>query len=646
MKSFKLGIDRFLLALFLGFLLAALAFIWDSKTIDRTQAPRLLALYLFLGAVWLFTVLPQVRACLAWSVLKSPLVYSYAAYLVSVWASLFVAFNISAGFMDAYKTSASFLVLCSAVVFFASTESWPQILAKTSVLAAMLSGGLGQYQLFTQIGAAWSSRDALTTLTGLMSNVNLYASFLMLLLPLCLLGVAIQKGCWRWLSLLCVCNTAFLLLVLQSRAAWFGACAGAFFAAAMLCWRPDSLGISKKSRNIIVFFLSLIICSVALFVFLGPARNPFVSRFWDIFSSDARYADGGRLAIWQATLRMIADYFPFGVGAGNFTIRLHDYRIGGDLDFHGGHLEWIEPHNDYLSVLSEKGALGGLAFLAIFFFAIRCCLRVLRRGGTSVYTWTALLCFSSVLAYLVNSFFDFPLYRVNHQVCLAILLAALVVVDRQSIPTLEGGSGRMWPIYQKNGYLIFICPLLLLLLASGVTYSFAAIRQERHVALARKALEAGDWNTLAFHARLAATRWRTLDNYAVPVCFLEGMAYMRQGKNDAAIACFEKARLENPNRFYILNNLGVLYSQRGDYQRAISFLGYAADLYPQRFEILNNLASCYNQVGAYKKALSLLKKIPPENMTGEVRTNTATALKGLEFKSSVPSKKQFLNSSE
>ena len=646
MKSFKLGIDRFLLALFLGFLLAALAFIWDSKTIDRTQAPRLLALYLFLGAVWLFTVLPQVRACLAWSVLKSPLVYSYAAYLVSVWASLFVAFNISAGFMDAYKTSASFLVLCSAVVFFASTESWPQILAKTSVLAAMLSGGLGQYQLFTQIGAAWSSRDALTTLTGLMSNVNLYASFLMLLLPLCLLGVAIQKGCWRWLSLLCVCNTAFLLLVLQSRAAWFGACAGAFFAAAMLCWRPDSLGISKKSRNIIVFFLSLIICSVAFFVFLGPARNPFVSRFWDIFSSDARYADGGRLAIWQATLRMIADYFPFGVGAGNFTIRLHDYRIGGDLDFHGGHLEWIEPHNDYLSVLSEKGALGGLVFLAIFFFAIRCCLRVLRRGGTSVYAWTALLCFSSVLAYLVNSFFDFPLYRVNHQVCLAILLAALVVVDRQSIPTLEGGSGRMWPIFQKNGYLIFICPVLLLLLASGISYSFAAIRQERHVALARKALEQGELEALAFHARLAATRWRTLDNYAVPVCFLEGMAYMRQGKNDAAIACFEKARLENPNRFYILNNLGVLYSQRGDYQRAISFLGYAADLYPQRFEILNNLASCYNQVGAYKKALSLLKKIPPENMTGEVRTNTATALKGLEFKSSVPSKKQFLNSSE
>lgn len=645
MKSFKLGIDRFLLALFLGFLLVALAFIWDSKTIDRTQTPRLLALYLFLGVVWLFTILPQVRACLAWSLLKSPIVYSYAAYLVSVWASLFVAFNISAGFMDAYKTSASFLVLCSAVVFFASTESWPQILAKTSVLAAMLSGGLGQYQLFTQIGAEWSSRDALTTLTGLMSNVNLYASFLMLLLPLCLLGVAIQKGCWRWLSLLCVCNTAFLLLVLQSRAAWFGACAGALFAAAMLCWRPDSLGISKKSRNILVFFLSLIVCSVALFVFLGPARNPFVSRFWDIFSSDARYADGGRLAIWQATLRMIADYFPFGVGAGNFTIRLHDYRIGGDMDFHGGHLEWIEPHNDYLSVLSEKGTLGGLAFLAIFFFAIRCCLRVLRRGGKSVYSWTALLCFSSVLAYLVNSFFDFPLARVNHQVCLAVLLAALVVADHRSI-AFEASSERAWPIFQKNGYLILVWSFLLVLLASGVAYSFAAIRQERHVALARKALEAGEWDTLASHARLAATRWRTLDPYAVPVCFLKGMAYMRQGKDDAAIACFEKARLENPNRFYILNNLGVLYSQRGDYQRAISFLGYAADLYPQRFEILNNLASCYNQVGAYKKALSILKKIPPEKMTDEVRSNTATALQGLERKSSSPSKKQFLNSSE
>ena len=116
MKSFKLGVDRFLLALFLGFLLAALAVIWDSQTIDRTQTPRLFALYLFLGVVWLFTTLPQVRACLAWNALKSPLVYSYLAYLVSVWASLFVAFNISAGFMDAFKTLASFLVLCSAVV--------------------------------------------------------------------------------------------------------------------------------------------------------------------------------------------------------------------------------------------------------------------------------------------------------------------------------------------------------------------------------------------------------------------------------------------------------------------------------------------------------------------------------------------------
>jgi O-antigen ligase len=646
MKSLKLSFDRFLLALFLGFLLAALALIWDSKTIDRTQTPRLLVLYFFLGAVWLFTMLPQMRARLAWNVLKSPIVYSYAAYFISVWASLFVAFNISAGFMDAYKTSASFLVLCSAAVFFASTESWPQILAKTSVIAAMLSGGVGQYQLITQIGAAWSSRDALTTLTGLMSNVNLYASFLMLLLPLCFLGVAIQKGWWRWLSLLSVCNTVFLLLVLQSRAAWFGACAAVLFAAAMVCWRPDRLGISKKSRNIIALFLAIIVCSVALFIFLGPARNPFVSRFWDIFSSDARYADGGRLAIWQATLRMIADYFPFGVGAGNFTIRLHDYTLGGDLNFQGGSLEWLQPHNDYLWVLSEKGALGGLAFLAIFFFAIRCCLRVLCHRGMPVYAWTAVLCCSSVLAYLVNSFFDFPLYRVNHQVCLAILLAALVVVDRCSIPALEEGSGRIWPIFQKNGYLIFICPVLLLLLASGIVYSFAAIRQERHVALARKALEQGEWDALAFHARLAATRWRTLDLYAVPVCFLEGMAYMHQGKNDAAIACFEKARLENPNRFYILNNLGILYAQRGNYQRAIQFLGYAAERYPEQFEILNNLASCYNRLGAYKKALSLLKKIPPGKMTDEVRTNTATALQGLELKSSLPSKKQPSDHSE
>lgn len=637
MRKFQhhFSLNRFLLASFLFFLLGVLAVVWDSRTIDRTQTPRLFLLYIFLALAWVVVLLPRIRGRLAWNALASPVLYSYALYLVSVWASLFVAFNISAGFMDAYKTTASFFVLCLTTVFFASMESWPRILAKVSIVAAMLTGGVGQYQLLTQIGASWHARDALTTLTGLMSNVNLYASFLMLLFPLCLLGIVVLSGFWRVLSLLCFSNTAFLLLILQSRAAWFGTGAAVIFLTAIICRRPEIFGTRKKARNLVAVFLLLLFCATLSFLLWGPDQNPFISRFRDIFSDDIRYADGGRLAIWQITLRMIADYFPYGVGTGNFAIRLHDYKTGGDLDFHGGKLEWIEPHNDYLWVLAEKGALGGLAFLAIFYFAIRCCLRVVRRGGERDAVWTAVLCFSSVLAYMVNSFFDFPLCRLNHQVCLAILLAALAVLDRP--PALQKTPGPWFSL--QNRHLILVCPLLLALLLSGAAYSLAANRQERQVAIARKALERGDWDALATHARLASTRWRTLDLYAVPVCFLEGMAYMRQGKNDAAIACFEKARLENPNRFYIVNNLGVLYARRGDYRQAIQFLSYAVDRYPDRMESLGNLATCYNHVGAYKKALSLLKKIPPELSTNPIRENMAIALRGLELESSRSLKK-------
>lgn len=637
MRKFQhhFSLNRFLLASFLFFLLGVLAVVWDSRTIDRTQTPRLFLLYIFLALAWVVVFRPRIRGRLAWNALASPVLYSYALYLVSVWASLFVAFNISAGFMDAYTTTASFFVLCLSTLFFASSESWPRILAKVSLIAAMLSGGVGEYQLLTRIGASWHSRDALTTLTGLMSNVNLYASFLMLLFPLCILGWVVLSGFWRLLSLFCILHTAFLLLILQSRAVWIGTCAAVLFMAAMLCWRPENFGANKKARNLVVAFLLSAFCAVISLLLWGPDQNPFISRFRDIFSDDIRYADGGRLAIWQTTLRMIADYFPYGVGAGNFAVRLHDYKAGGDLDFQGGNLEWIEPHNDYLWVFAEKGALGGVAFLAIFYFAVRCCLRVVRRGGPPDEAWTALLCFSSVLAYMVNSFFDFPLCRVNHQVCLAILLAALAVLDRR--PALDKASGPS--ISLQNRHLLFICPLLLGLLISGATYSLAANRQERHVALARKALEREEWDALAIHARLAATRWRTLDPYAVPVCFLEGMAYMRQGKNDAAIACFEKARLENPNRFYIVNNLGVLYAQRGDYRQAIQFLGYAVDRYPSRIESLGNLATCYNRVGAHKKALSLLKKIPPEFSTDLIRENMAIASEGLQRESSPSSKK-------
>ena len=643
MRFFKriFVLDRFLLAFFLSFLLTVLAVIWDSRTIDRTQAPRLFFLYAFLAVVLIFSLLPQIRRCLNWGAVRSPLIYSYAAYVISVWGSFFFAFNISAGFMDAYLASASFLVLCAAVVFFKSTTAWHQILAKVSVFTAIVSGSIGQYQLVTQIGTSWYSRDALTTLSGLMSNVNLYASFLMMLFPICILGVVILKGWWRALSILSLANTAFLLLLLQSRAAWLGVCAAVFFTFAITCLRPHILGLSHKWRYYIAFFTALFAFALAFFIFLGPSQNPFANRFWDIFSDDVRVADGGRLAIWKTTLRMIVDHFPFGVGSGNFPVRLHDYSGGGELDFQNGNLEWMEPHNDYLWVLSEKGLFGGLSFLAIFFFAARCCCRVLHRCSDPLHGWTAVLCFASVLAYMVNSFFDFPLCRVNHQVCLSVFLAALVVVDHITLQRTTP-LGQVQPVYQKNRFLQFVGAGLVLFLASGLAYSISANRQERHVALARKALEQGNWDALAANSRLAATQWRSLDSYAVPVCFLEGMAYMRKGESHTAIACFEKAHLEIPNRFYIINNLGVLYMQRRDYERAIRFLGYAVDHFPHRFESLNNLASCYNQLGAYKKAMSLLKKIPPEMATEEVRMNLDLAVRGLELQSSSPSKKKHL----
>ena len=640
MRFFKriFVLDRFLLAFFLSFLLTVLAMIWDSRTIDRTQTPRLFCLYAFLAVVLIFSLLPQVRRRLSWDGLRSPLIYSYAAYVISVWGSFFFAFNVSAGFMDAYLASASFFVLCAAVLFFKSTPAWHQILAKVSVFTAIVSGSVGQYQLFTQIGASWYSRDALTTLSGLMSNVNLYASFLMLLFPICILGVVILKGWWRALSLISLVNTAFLLLVLQSRAAWLGVCVAFLFTVAIACLRPRILGLSHKRVYYIAFFTALFACALAFLIFLGPSQNPFANRVWNIFSDDVRVADGGRLAVWKTTLRMIVDHFPFGVGAGNFPVRLYDYRGGGELDFLNGNLEWMEPHNDYLWVLSEKGFLGGLSFLAIFFFAARCCCRVLQRCIDPIHGWTAVLCFSSVLAYMVNSFFDFPLCRVNHQVCLSLFLAALVVLDRI---TLQRAT-PLWqekPVYLKSCYLQFVGAGLVIFIASGLAYSIAAYTQERYVAMARKALEQENWDALAANSRLAATRWRTLDCYAVPICFLEGMAYMRKGENDAAIACFEKARLQIPNRFYIINNLGVLYLQRRDYERAIRFLGYAVEHFPHRFESLNNLASCYNQLGAYKKALSLLKKIPPEMATDEVRMNQDLAVRGIELQSSSLSKK-------
>jgi O-antigen ligase len=456
--------------------------------------------------------------------------------------------------------------------------------------------------------------------------VNLYAGILALILPWCLCGAVLLRKAWRGLAAAAAATMLVILLMLQSRAAWLAVLAGAAAAASVLLAQPARFNLSRRARRLLAAISLAVLSALAVGIAVAPADNSFAQRFRSIFVAPADPAalprEGGRLMIWGITARMIADHPLTGVGAGNFTVRLHEYfDDDDDLDFSAVNTNWVQPHNDFLWVFAEKGVLGILFFAGCFVSAFASIRTILRSDGPPGDRWLALAAGMGLVSYGTLSCFDFPLERINHQVSLAVLLAVVTVLKHAVRPAAGG-----LPAHVGHGLgRLVVVPLLVVALGLGVAYSLAAVRQEKEVIVARRAWRAGRWQEMLAAAERARTPWKTLDPLVSPVAFLEGMAHVQLGHVPEAIACLERARIDNPNRMYVINNLGILYASTGRFEEAIECFNLAATRYPNRIEPFNNLAGCLIEAGRPDEAVDILEQIPDALRSDGIRRNLALA---------------------
>lgn len=589
----------------LALLLVGLGVVIDPSAYDVSQMPRLLVLSVLLaGVVPVVLGVPAIARRLDASVLREPVVVAAGAYLLIDAASLAAAVNVTAGFTDVFRTLAATVVLVTACLALPLDRDWRMTVTKAFVLAAATHAAIGVHETFSLLGPGLHGRRAMEVVTGRMSNVNLHAGLLAMLLPWCAGGLALPSRGWRWFSAAAGLATAAMLVLLQSRSAWLATAAAGSVAGCVAIASHHRLGMRSSVRRALVATLlaggGIGVGALAASTTDTPLGESLRATFVRRPHQAAGPTDGGRTMIWGITTRMIADHPLLGVGAGNFTVRLHEY-YGDDLDFSNlASDNWIQPHDDFLWVFAEKGLPGIASFLAIFVAALLAIRSVLRAGSVPE-ARLAVVCLAALVAYLVFSCFDFPLDRVTFQVHLAILLA---VITLQKHTRLPAPTGRLpLPAW-------LVAPPVVAGLALAAAFAAAALAQERDVIAARRAARAGDWPAMLAACRRADTPWKTLDPLATPVAFLEGMARLRLGDRESATACLERALVANPNRMYVVNNLAALYAEAGRFDDAIPLFALAADRYPDRLELRHNLAACLVDAGRYAEAVAVIEDVP------------------------------------
>ena len=610
---------------FFGFMLIVLNCLVDNTAIDVTLIPRLLAVLIFLLVSVVVVSMPRIGRLLDFSVLSEPIIPLFAGYLLVTIGSLLVAANVSAGFTDVFRTLATFLTLCLSCLLLPIVPRWQEQLLRVVVVAGLVGVGVGGYEIVTELGLGMHGRRAMEQITALMSSVNLYAGILVLMLPWCLCGAVVLRKTWRCLAAVSATAILAIILLLQSRAAWLAVLVGAAAAIGVLLLAPVRFNLSRRARNGLASLCVGGLVALAGGIAFAPADNFFAQRFRSIFVEPTNPAalprEGGRLMIWGITSRMIADHPLTGVGAGNFTVRLHEYFGDDDLDFSNVHTNWVQPHNDFLWVFVEKGVLGIVLFVGCFIVACSFIRTILQSDAAFGDRWLALAAFMGFVSYITLSSFDFPLERINHQVYLALLLAVVTVLKHAVQPAVgsfsTSGTARL-------GRLVVV-PLVMAALGLGIAYSLAAVRQEKDVIVARRACEQGKWEEMLAAAKRARTPWKTLDPLVSPVAFLEGMAHVQMGHVPEGIECLEQALIDNPNRMYIVNNLGILYASTGRFDEAIECFSLAANRYPHRIEPFNNLANCLLETGRPAEAVELLEQIPDELLSDGIRRNLELA---------------------
>ena len=285
------------------------------------------------------------------------------------------------------------------------------------VAASTVAGVVGIYHiLFGDPNRTWHDVILFADISRIYStfeNPNVYGTYLLLAIPLTAACIIYVK---RTFYKLCAIGITGMLLL------------NLFATYSRGCYVALAVGIVVfvliMNKQLIVLLIPALFASL----FVLPAT--VVSRIFGIFNM-ADTSTAFRLNIWRGSLRMLGDFWPMGVGQGEYAFnRVYTYySLGAIFTPHS--------HNLFLQIFLETGIVGFLVFLGVLACFYRAQANFLRRVKEFKLRVMSAAMVAAVTGFLFQGVFDYAFYNYRVMLTFFLFIGLGIAFTRVAAPVSE-----------------------------------------------------------------------------------------------------------------------------------------------------------------------------------------------------------------
>ena len=575
--------------------LLLLPFVHFSFVIDPVLIPRQLYLSAFILVV---VLLLFAQKNLQFLPLKNPIYLAIGSYLLLALLS----------FYDNPFTSESHYVLSQQLVLFSFLivtihALYNKLITVNLIVKACIGIGIiaivgAYYHLIEKTIDGEKIVRRVGLIKSFFANKNLLASVIFLCFPFFFMGLMLSKKI-KIIALIGILSALPMLLLLGTRTVFL---ALLVFALVVLSYYlKNRFGIRKRFIGLASILLLMLVAFLYQNTKVSKIRDiknkSTVEQYLSRISNEKTWVS--RTQFWDNSIAMWKENPILGVGLGNWQVNFPKYGLSQFSEFSivNGTLTLQRPHNDFLNFLCENGILGLLAYIVIFGI-IYYQLFILIKGTTDKTRWNYIYLLAGLSGYIVISFFDFPMERIEHQIILMLFFAIITsgYYNKKNIqPESEMGKNVL-------KYLVITISIYSIIVTS---FRFKGEMETVKMYVAKAN---GQWEETLHHANKAENYFYKVDLTSIPLAWYQGLASFNLNEKAESVTLFEKAYQIAPYQIQVLNNLAGSYSFQGDRQKAIKYYQKALEISTNFEEARLNLASVYYNEKQYDKAFDVIEK--------------------------------------